>query len=77
MGEVSFSLALMVSGLWLVLRNFERIPQFAVERILGIILLIINLLAILHLLGLSTSEESAQCRWLRPEKAAATWAQPY
>jgi len=58
-GKYLFPLALMVTGLWLVLRNFERIPQFAIERVLGIILLFINLLAIFHLWGISTGEESA------------------
>ena len=58
-GKYIFPLALMLSGLWLVLRNFERIPQFAVERVLGIILLFINILAILHLSVISTTEESA------------------
>jgi S-DNA-T family DNA segregation ATPase FtsK/SpoIIIE len=58
-GKYIFPLALMLSGLWLVLRNFERIPQFAVERVLGIILLFLNLLAVFHLAGISITEESA------------------
>lgn len=47
-GLLFFPLACMAIGLWLVLRNFERIPQLSVERILGVTLLYINLLAFLH-----------------------------
>jgi S-DNA-T family DNA segregation ATPase FtsK/SpoIIIE len=55
-GKFLFSMSLIVSGLWLVLRNFERIPIFAVERIIGIILLFINLLAFMHLMSISDTE---------------------
>jgi S-DNA-T family DNA segregation ATPase FtsK/SpoIIIE len=58
-GKYIFPLGLMLSGMWLVLRNFERIPQFAVERLIGIILLFLNVLAFFHLAGISSSEESA------------------
>jgi S-DNA-T family DNA segregation ATPase FtsK/SpoIIIE len=45
-----FPVALIVSGGWLVLRNFERIPQLALERILGLLLLFVNILVSLHML---------------------------
>jgi DNA segregation ATPase FtsK/SpoIIIE, S-DNA-T family len=41
---------LIVVGLWLILRNIEHLPQFAPERVFGIILLFLNMLAFLHLL---------------------------
>jgi S-DNA-T family DNA segregation ATPase FtsK/SpoIIIE len=47
-GMYLFSLSLLVIGLWLVLRNFERVPQFSVERLAGLLLLYANILAILH-----------------------------
>ncbi len=48
LGRYIFPFGLILAGLWLVLRNFERIPQLALERLLGIILLFVNLLAWLH-----------------------------
>ncbi|MBN2549543.1 MAG: DNA translocase FtsK 4TM domain-containing protein, partial [Anaerolineales bacterium] len=59
LGMYIFPFWLLASGLWLVLRNFERIPQFAVERVLGLVLLYVNLLAIFHLLVLSRANQSA------------------
>ncbi len=49
-GMYLFPFALIVTGLWLVLRNFERIPQLAIERVLGFALLFLNLLAVFHFL---------------------------
>jgi S-DNA-T family DNA segregation ATPase FtsK/SpoIIIE len=40
---------LLVFGLWLLLRNIERIPNLSPERVVGAILLITNVLAWLHL----------------------------
>ena len=45
-----FPFALLVSGGWLVLRNFDRIPQLALERILGLLLLFVNILVALHMI---------------------------
>jgi S-DNA-T family DNA segregation ATPase FtsK/SpoIIIE len=45
-----FPFGLIVSGGWLVLRNFDRIPQLALERILGLLLLFVNILVSLHML---------------------------
>lgn len=47
-GMYLFPIGLMAAGLWLVLRNFERVPQLAVERMLGLALLYLDLLAIFH-----------------------------
>lgn len=47
-GVYIFPFALILTGLWLILRNFERIPQLAVERFFGLILLFFNLLADIH-----------------------------
>src|SRR5690606_6389952 len=47
-GKFIFPVGLLVSGLWLVLRSFDRIPQLAVERLVGILLLFFNLLAVFH-----------------------------
>jgi S-DNA-T family DNA segregation ATPase FtsK/SpoIIIE len=42
-------LALFVVGVWLILRNIERLPILALERLVGILLLYLNLLAFLDL----------------------------
>src|SRR3990172_7938525 len=58
-GVYAFPLVLMAVGLWLVLRNFERIPQFNFERIGGLLMLFVNLLVLLHLtLFPATSDEA-------------------
>jgi len=51
LGMYLFPFALLVVGLWLVLRNFERIPQLAVERLVGIFLLFLNLLVFFHFIA--------------------------
>jgi S-DNA-T family DNA segregation ATPase FtsK/SpoIIIE len=48
-GAYIFPLALILVGGWLILRNFERIPTLALERLIGMILLFLNLLAWFHL----------------------------
>ncbi len=48
-GTFVLPLALLVVGIWLVLRNVERLPLLSTERIVGIILLYLNLLSWLHL----------------------------
>ncbi|MCC7129566.1 MAG: hypothetical protein B6D39_07460 [Anaerolineae bacterium UTCFX2] len=47
-GRFVFPLILLAGGLWFILRSFERIPQLAVERLVGFILLFFNLLALVH-----------------------------
>lgn len=48
-GTFVLPLALLIVGIWLVLRNIEKLPLLSAERITGIILLYLNLLAWLHL----------------------------
>jgi S-DNA-T family DNA segregation ATPase FtsK/SpoIIIE len=50
-GAYLFPLALIAVGLWLILRNFERVPHISLERLFGIGLLYGNLLAVFHYLG--------------------------
>ncbi len=47
-GAYLLPVGLIVLGLWLILRHFERVPQVEVERILGLTLLFTNLLAWFH-----------------------------
>ncbi len=48
-GVYLLPLTLLGIGMWLVLRNIEKLPQLALERLLGLILLFLNLLAFAHL----------------------------
>ena len=48
-GTFVLPLALLIVGVWLVLRNVEKLPLLSAERITGIILLYLNLLSWLHL----------------------------
>jgi len=48
-GTFVLPLALLVVGIWLVLRNIEKFPLLSAERITGIVLLYLNLLSWLHL----------------------------
>jgi S-DNA-T family DNA segregation ATPase FtsK/SpoIIIE len=50
-GGYLLPLGLFGIGLWLVIRNFKRVPQVSPERLLGIVLLFFNLLVWLHLLA--------------------------
>jgi S-DNA-T family DNA segregation ATPase FtsK/SpoIIIE len=59
LGVYLFPIALGVIGLWLILRSFERVPQLAVERLLGIVLLYLNLLAVFTFIGVQTSGQGA------------------
>ncbi len=45
--------ALIILGLWLVLRNIDRLPQISLERISGILLLYLNVLGWLHIFAIS------------------------
>jgi len=47
-GRFVFPLILIAGGLWFILRSFEHVPQLAIERLVGFILLFFNLLALLH-----------------------------
>jgi DNA segregation ATPase FtsK/SpoIIIE, S-DNA-T family len=48
-GVYVLPVALLIVGIWLILRNYERLPLLALERLVGILLLYINLLAFLDL----------------------------
>ncbi len=56
-GMYVLPLGLMTLGLWLILRHFDRLPTLALERVVGLILLFINLLAWLHFFYHPTSRE--------------------
>jgi S-DNA-T family DNA segregation ATPase FtsK/SpoIIIE len=58
-GLVVLSLGLISIGLWLILRNFERLPQLSIERAVGITLLYINLLTTLHFLAFPETTEAS------------------
>ncbi len=51
-GVFIFPFALLLIGIWLVLRNVARIPVPAVERMVGLILLFLNILTLTQLLSL-------------------------
>ncbi len=55
-GTFVLPLALLVLGLWLVLRNIERMPVLSTERIVGITLLYFNILVVFHAFGGGTWE---------------------
>ena len=48
-GMYLFPIGLIAVGLWLVLRYFESVPRVAPERLIGLLLLYLNLLTWLHL----------------------------
>jgi hypothetical protein len=58
-GMYLFPLSCLGIGLWLVLRNFERIPQISVERLAGLLLMYASLLVILHFIFLPPSRTEA------------------
>ena len=59
--------ALLAVGLWLVLRNIERLPQVALERLVGLALLYLTILGFLQLIGslsLGDLEPAAGGGWI-------------
>ena len=58
-GVYIFPLALIGVGLWLVLRNFERVPTLAIERLIGLALLFVNVLVWLHVFSFPADSEAA------------------
>ena len=58
-GMYLLPLGLFAVGLWLVLRNFERVPQVSLERVLGAGLLYANLLILLHFLLLPETRQAS------------------
>jgi len=58
-GSFILPIGLTGVGIWLILRNVERLPMLSAERLVGVILLYLNLLAWLHLAaggGLAAAE---------------------
>ena len=47
-GKFILPVVLIVFGLWMLLRNSEKLPKLSTERIFGLVLFFINLLAWLH-----------------------------
>ncbi len=58
-GMYLLPVTLLAVGLWLVLRNFERVPLPSGERLLGLSLLFLNLLAFMHLIAQPESREAS------------------
>ena len=56
-GMYLLPLTLVALGLWLILRHFERLPQLALERAIGVVLIYANLLTILHFLALPENRD--------------------
>ena len=50
-GAFVLPVTLILLGIWLVLRNVERLPMLSAERLTGLVLLYLNGLAWLHLVG--------------------------
>lgn len=50
-GAYLLVLLIMTFGIWLVLRNIDRLPRLNAERVAGSILLLLNLLTWMHLVG--------------------------
>lgn len=50
-GAFILPLALFGIGLWLVLRNIDRLPLLSAERLTGVVLLLLNLFSWMHLFG--------------------------
>lgn len=50
-GTFVLPIALIALGLWLVFRHVERLPALSIERVLGVLLLFINIETWLHLLA--------------------------
>ncbi|MHB8855257.1 MAG: FtsK/SpoIIIE family DNA translocase [Bellilinea sp.] len=59
-GTFVLPVGLIIIGLWLVMRNVEQLPLLSTERIFGIVLLYLNLLAWLHFFAGGTWELAAQ-----------------
>ncbi|HSB66915.1 MAG TPA: DNA translocase FtsK 4TM domain-containing protein, partial [Anaerolineales bacterium] len=47
-GAYLFPAALVIVGLWLVLRSFQHVPHVAIERLFGVTLFFINILGWMH-----------------------------
>jgi hypothetical protein len=74
-GMLLLPLGLVAIGLWLVLRHFERLPQFDLTRLAGLILGFILLLTWLHFFSFP-ADRAANFVLAAQAKGAVTWAQP-
>ncbi len=54
-GAYLFPVALIFIGMWLILRNFERVPRIQLERVIGLVLLFLLVLTILQFLAFPES----------------------
>jgi S-DNA-T family DNA segregation ATPase FtsK/SpoIIIE len=48
-GSFVLPVTLILVGIWLVLRNVERLPMLSAERLTGLVLLYLNILAWMHM----------------------------
>jgi S-DNA-T family DNA segregation ATPase FtsK/SpoIIIE len=61
-GAYLFPAGLFIVGLWLVLRSFQHIPQIAPERVLGVLLLFINILVWMHFFSFPINPDALAAR---------------
>ncbi len=47
-GVYLFPAGLVIVGLWLVLRSFQRIPHLGIERFIGVVMVFLNILGWMH-----------------------------
>jgi S-DNA-T family DNA segregation ATPase FtsK/SpoIIIE len=60
LGAFVLPVALIGVGLWLIFRNIERLPLLSLERMLGLALLYLNILAFLHLVTGGNFDSAAE-----------------
>ncbi len=58
-GVYFFPLVLILLGIWLVARNFERVPRLDAERLFGLFTLFLILLVVMHLTVSPAGKEAA------------------
>ena len=58
-GGLIFPVALFILGVWLILRDFERLPQISIERGVGLVSFFVFLLTSMHFVLLPESREAA------------------
>ena len=58
-GGYIFPVGLFIIGIWLILRDFEQLPQISVERGVGLIFLFILILTSMHFVLLPDGKEAA------------------
>jgi S-DNA-T family DNA segregation ATPase FtsK/SpoIIIE len=58
-GSIIFPAGLFVLGIWLILRDFERLPQISVERSVGLVSFFFFILTSMHFVLLPESKDAA------------------